>query len=367
MAPRFLTQALRARAAVARLTGAVVENPSKPDAFYIATPGRLPLHANEWQEALRIAVVNAPAKVWRIYWSDRPGPVGPKMESSKLLASVDASGRVVFSNPSHKPRPGHDLPPGFPYPCKSPLVGTRVAGDDFAGEVIGCARGPRGKGTYLYVGGKAVSPAKIRGATKRSAATRAKLAERWSGLDYEPAARPIRAPAQRPLGLPAPRSFTDCAPHVLAAQHGAILPPDVFAQCPEAEDAAERYAIEGEVAPRRAMKGRKVQAIRATLHRKASRPGRRGMAPSPFTGQAIPYPEAYTFGAGTPERARWRWGAGGIEPGRPRAAAAPVQTSQEALAAKLRAMLGARFGASAAPRGNPWGYGRARAHRAGRR
>jgi len=47
-----------------------------------------------------------------------------------------------------------ELPPGAPYPCDDPRVGTRAAGDAFAGTVLACAVPPEGKrGRFFVVGG----------------------------------------------------------------------------------------------------------------------------------------------------------------------------------------------------------------------
>lgn len=58
-------------------------------------------------------------------------------------------------------------PGGFPYPCDDARVGQGVTGSDFAGRIIGCATPPDGKsGSYLFVGGKPVSLARVASAAQ---------------------------------------------------------------------------------------------------------------------------------------------------------------------------------------------------------
>lgn len=115
-------------------------------------------------------------------------------------------------------------PPGFPYPCEDDLVGQRVSGRDFAGRVIGCATPPEGKrGRRLWVGGSAVSRARVMRAAGDSARARADLVARWSGPDHEPTVRgaararkATRTPPALPQGvrgmLPAPMPLQEPGP-----------------------------------------------------------------------------------------------------------------------------------------------------------
>lgn len=100
-------------------------------------------------------------------------------------------------------RPGEGLPPGFPFPCDHPMVGTRVSGPDFAGRVLGCAVPPEGKrGRYLFVGGQSVTRTRVASAATANDRTRAELSARWGGQDYEPGTRPVRAPRSEPASAP---------------------------------------------------------------------------------------------------------------------------------------------------------------------
>ncbi len=93
--------------------------------------------------------------------------------------------------PAARPRPlpgvsTKGLPPGSPYACNAPEVGRQVAGDKYAGRVVGCATPPAGKrGTYLAIGD----------AVARSTVTRdldKKARRKWFAEGGAGAAEPLR-------------------------------------------------------------------------------------------------------------------------------------------------------------------------------
>jgi hypothetical protein len=125
---------------------------------------------------------------------------------------------------ARKPRPGEGLPPGFPFPCDDELVGQRVAGEDYAGTVIGCAvPPPGGRGRHLYVGGNAVARSRVVSGQKRSARTRAELAARWSGPDFRPG--PPRIEEQPAPWFPRPRQPELAAPWFAAPRAQELAAP----------------------------------------------------------------------------------------------------------------------------------------------
>jgi hypothetical protein len=83
-----------------------------------------------------------------------------------------------------------ELAPGTPYPCDDPRIGTRAAGDTFAGTVLACAVPPKGKKGRHYVVGGIESGAAISSARSRRERTREALRARWEGPDLD--ARPVR-------------------------------------------------------------------------------------------------------------------------------------------------------------------------------
>jgi len=82
------------------------------------------------------------------------------------------------------------LPAGTVYPCDDPRIGTRAAGDHFAGTVLACAVPPEGKRGRFFVVGGVESGAAISSARSRRERTREALRARWDGPDLD--ARPAR-------------------------------------------------------------------------------------------------------------------------------------------------------------------------------
>jgi hypothetical protein len=250
-----------------------------------------------------------------------------------------------------------------------------VSGRDYAGPVVGCAVPPSGKhGRWLWVGGAPVSRARVTGGQKSGAASRERTAARWSGLDYEPVERPRRGTQRKLAVVP-----DACAEYERQAARGEPLGSDVFTRCPGAESAAERFALASDVSPDLSGPWDLEQApapptlgheevpysFQAPVSYMAAeppvkprrsrtpeggvpwfpRPPRRGELPAPFfkrpRSPELPEPRFTPHGPELEGPA--------FTPG------PPPQTAQEALAARLREKLAARFGA---PRGNPYGYAR---------
>jgi len=109
-----------------------------------------------------------------------------------------------------------ELPPGAPYPCDDPRIGTRAAGDHFAGTVLACAVPPEGKHGRFFVVGGIESGAAISSARSRRERTREALRARWDGPDLD--ARPARGgrakapPPSSLAALPVPEARELAAP-----------------------------------------------------------------------------------------------------------------------------------------------------------
>jgi hypothetical protein len=102
------------------------------------------------------------------------------------------------------------LPEGSPYACNDPYVGARVAGDNFAGKIIGCATPPAGKRGPHFVVGALASGAQIGAAWRRRAKDAETFRARYEGPDFDARTKrrakgTMAPPAPRPmLALPAP-------------------------------------------------------------------------------------------------------------------------------------------------------------------